>query len=72
MMPMTPALMGVEWLVLLALLTTGAVVAAMLVARQKPATVPSPEEELRMRYARGELDTEEYRARLAALRWPSD
>jgi putative membrane protein len=63
--------MGVGWLVLLALLAAGVAVAVLLAGRA-PATAPGPEDELRMRYARGELDTEEYHARLAVLRWPPD
>jgi putative membrane protein len=67
------------WLVLLLLLmllVAAGVAAVALVARQYPSqppllpqSGPNPAEEaLRLRYATGEIDTEEYEKRLAALR----
>jgi putative membrane protein len=66
-----------SWLamLLLVLMVAGAAVAVVLVAVNRtgpPAVSPgerprSPEDVLRMRLARGEIDVEEYERRLAAL-----
>jgi putative membrane protein len=64
---------GLAWLLVLALVIAGgvALVVTMTNATNRPPARPAEEELLRMRYARGEIDTEEYRTRLAALRSPT-
>jgi putative membrane protein len=71
MMPMTtPWSMpfgGLAVLVIVVLGVAFAVAIAASVNRSSSAAHPTAEDLLRMRYARGEIDTEEYQQRLAAL-----
>ena len=59
-------------LVILGLLVAGVVVLARFTARPPDRTPPDraaePERLLALRFARGEIDEQEYRSRLAALR----
>jgi len=66
MMPMSP-LMGSGWLLLLVLLAAGVLIPVLVAMNGTRKAPPTAEDELRMRYARGELDTEEYQARMATL-----
>jgi uncharacterized membrane protein len=61
---------GLGWLLVLGLIAAGVVALVLAVANRPPARPPE-EDLLRMRYAQGEIDAEEYRSRLAALRSPA-
>jgi uncharacterized membrane protein len=67
MMPMWNPMGGLAGLVVLVLVV--AVVLALIgYTNRPPGNGTSAEEQLRMRYARGELSTEEFQQRLATLR----
>jgi uncharacterized membrane protein len=68
MMPMMSWLSPMTWLVLAALLLVVALVAIAVAVDRKGSAQPGSVPELRARYARGEIDDDEYQTRLALLR----
>jgi uncharacterized membrane protein len=58
------------WLVLGTVVLVAFVVAITVAAARPGSPQPGPEEQLRARYARGEIDHDEYQTRLALLRSP--
>jgi uncharacterized membrane protein len=58
------------WLVLAALLLVVALVAIAVAVDRNGSARPGPVPELRARYARREIDNDEYQTRLALLRAP--
>jgi uncharacterized membrane protein len=69
-MPMMSWLSPMSWLVLAALVLVVAMVAIAVAVNRRDSDRPGPEEQLRARYARGEIDHDEYQTRLAMLRAP--
>ena len=69
-MPMMSWLSPMTWLVLGTVVLVVAVVAIVVAAARPGSERPGPEEQLRARYARGEIDHDEYQTRLALLRSP--
>jgi uncharacterized membrane protein len=69
-MPMMSWLSPMTWLVLGTVVLVVFVVAITVAAARPGPPRPSPEEQLRARYARGEIDHDEYQTRLALLRSP--
>ena len=67
------ALMGISAVVFWGLVIFGIVLLVRYVSRsgQAPTVPPSPEQLLAERFARGEIDESEYRARLETLRGPN-
>jgi len=64
-------LMALSWVLFWALVVTGIVLLVRYLSRtpgQPPDNRPTPERLLAERFARGEIDEEEYRRRLQALR----
>lgn len=64
-------LMALLWIGFWALVVTGAVLAVRSLARtgpDRPAAAAAPERVLAERYARGEIDEEEYHRRLDTIR----
>jgi uncharacterized membrane protein len=70
MMPMMSWLSPATWLVLAALLLVVAMVAIAVAVNRRDSDRPGPVAELRARYARGEIDDDEYQTRLALLSSP--
>jgi uncharacterized membrane protein len=70
MMPMMSWLSPMTWLVLAALVLVVAVVAIAVAVNRRDSDRSGPVEQLRARYARGEIDHDEYETRLALLRSP--
>jgi uncharacterized membrane protein len=69
-MPMMSWLSPVSWLVLGTVVLVVFVVAITVAAARPGSPRPGAEEQLRARYARGEIDHDEYQTRLALLRSP--
>jgi uncharacterized membrane protein len=69
-MPMMSWLSPMTWLVLGTVVLVVAVVAIVVAAARPGFPQSGPEEQLRARYARGEIDHDEYQTRLALLRSP--
>ena len=69
-MPMMSWLSPMAWLVLGTVVLIVTVVAIAVAAARPGSPRPGPEEQLRARYARGEIDHDEYQTRLALLRSP--
>jgi uncharacterized membrane protein len=70
MMPMMSGHSYITWLVLATLLLVVAVVAIAIAVTGKGSDRPGPVTELRARYARGEIDDDEYQTKLALLHPP--
>lgn len=70
MMPMMSWLSPMTWLVLGAVVLVVAVVAVTVAAAWRGSPQTGPEEQLRARYVRGEIDDDEYQTKLALLRSP--
>jgi uncharacterized membrane protein len=69
-MPMMSWLSPMTWLALGTVVLVVFVVAITVAATRPGSPRPGPEEQLRARYARGEIDHDEYQTRLAMLRAP--
>jgi uncharacterized membrane protein len=69
-MPMMSWLGPMTWLVLGTVILVIFVVAIVVAAARPGSPGAGPEEQLRARYARGEIDHDEYQTRLAILRSP--
>lgn len=67
-MPMMSWLSPMTWLVLAAILLVVAMVAIAVAVSRNGSPRPGPEEQLRARYVRGEIDDDEYQTKLALLR----
>ena len=66
MMPMSP-LMGSGWLLLLVLLAAGVLIPVLVAMNGTRKAPPTAEDELRMRYARGELELDTLVTRVIPL-----
>ncbi len=68
MMPMMSWLSATTWLLLAVLVLAVAVAATVVAVVGRSSGRSGAEEQLRARYARGEIDDDEYQTRLALLR----